>query len=315
MVRMFGLRLLQLGVVLLAVSVLVFLLLELLPGDTAVAIAGKGGDASPEAVEAIRQQLGLDRPLPVRYLDWLGGVLSGDFGASYSTGQPVLEALANRVPVSFQLIALAEVISLAVAIPLATYVGQKRDSLVDRVVAMICFGAQAIPNFMLALLLILVLAVTLSLLPAVGYVPMSEGFVPSMKSVLIPALALSGTLIPVYVRILRNELIRTLQEDFVLVGRALGIPRRTLLVRYALKPASPTLITVVGVNIGALLGGTVIVEVISGIPGIGSLMLTSIETWDYVMVQGVVLVVAAVYVLANFAVDLLHLAVDPRVRS
>lgn len=313
MTRLLALRVAQLVVVLLAISVLVFLLLEIMPGDPAEVIAGNSGDASPEAVAAIREAMGLNRPLPIRYLDWLGGALQGDLGASYANGQPVMDAIKSRFPVSIQLIIYAELISLLIAVPLATYVGQKRDSLVDRVVAAACFAGQAVPNFMLALILILILAVTLGLLPAVGYVPLSQGFVESFKSLTIPALALSGTLIPVYVRVLRNELVRTLQEDYVLVGRAMGIPRWKLLTRYALRPASPTLITVVGVNIGSLLGGAVIVEVISGIPGMGTLMLNAIQNWDYVVVQGVVLVIATVYVLANFVVDLLHVAVDPRV--
>jgi peptide/nickel transport system permease protein len=315
MTRMIGLRFAQLVLVLFLVSVLVFLLLELLPGDTATAIAANSGDHSGEAIAAIRQELGLDRPLPIRFADWLGGVLHGDFGASYNNGQDIWTAISERFPVSIQLIVLAELISLAVAVPLAIYVSQRRDGLADRITAALCFTGQAVPNFMLALLLILFLAVKVKLLPAVGYVPMSEGPIDSTTSILIPALALSGGLIPVYVRVLRNELVRTLQEDFILVGRSLGLPRWKLLLHYALKPASPTLITVVGVNIGTLLGGTVLVEVISGIPGLGTLMLTSIQTWDYQVVQGVVLVVAAVYVLCNFLVDMLHLAVDPRVRS
>ncbi len=313
MIRLLGLRLVQLVVVLPAISVLVFLLLEIMPGDPAEVIAGNSGDASPEAVAAIREALGLNRPLPVRYLSWLGDALRGDLGASYANGQPVMDAIKSRLPVSLQLIFYAEVISLLVAVPLATYVGQKRDSVVDRVVAAACFAGQAVPNFMLALILILIFAVSLGLLPAVGYVPLDQGVIASFKSLTIPALALSGSLVPVYVRVLRNELVRTLQEDYVLVGRAMGIPRWKLLTRYALRPASPTLITVVGVNIGSLLGGSVIVEVISGIPGMGTLMLNAIQNWDYVIVQGVVLVIATVYVLANFVVDLLHVAVDPRV--
>jgi peptide/nickel transport system permease protein len=315
MARQIGLKFLQLVVVMLAVSVLVYLLLELVPGDAAQVIAGNSGDASPEAVEAIRQSLGLDRPLVVRYFDWLGGVFQGDLGASYTNGQDVTEAIKSRLPVSLQLVVYAEVLSLLVAVPLATYVAQKRDSFIDRAVAMACFAGQAVPNFMLALILILILAVQLGWFPAVGYVPISEGFVASMRSLTIPALALSGALVPIYVRVLRNELVRTIQEDYVLVGRAMGIPRPKLLARYALRPASPTLITVVGVNIGSLLGGAVLVEVISGVPGIGTLMLGAIQNWDYVVVQGVVLVIAVAYVLANFIVDILHAIVDPRVSA
>ncbi|GAA3702110.1 ABC transporter permease [Arthrobacter ginkgonis] len=297
------------------VSFLVFLLLDLLPGDTAEVIVSGSGDPSPGAVEAMRAQLGLDRPVLVRYVDWVFGATQGDLGTSYRTGQEVSAAILERLPVTFQLILMVEVLALLVAVPLVMLVATRRDGILDRVVAGCCFAFQAIPNFMFALLAILLFSVTLRWLPALGYVPATEDFGGSLKSLAIPTMALAAGLIPVYVRVLRNEMIRTLQEDFILVGRALGLPKWKLLLQYALRPSLPTLITVVGVNIGTLVGGTVIVEVISGVPGTGTLLLDAINSVDYVLVQGIVLVIAATYVLANFAVDLINVTIDPRMRG
>lgn len=308
-------RLLYLAVVLLCVSFLVFLLLDLLPGDPAQSIADASGIKDPGAIATIRHSLGLDHPFFIRFFSWLGGVLHGNLGQSYQSHQSVAAAIAHRAPVSFQLILTVEVISLVVAIPLAVYVAVHRDGIADRLLAAATFTLQAVPSFIIALVLILVLAVNLKWLPTIGYTPIGQGFLQSERSLLIPALSLAAGLIPVYVRVLRRSLIETLAEEFVLVARAVGMPRRAVLYRYALKPSLPALTTVVGVNFGTLIGGTVVVEIICGIPGVGSLLLTSIQNGDYLVVQGVILLAATVYVLANFAVDLVHLILDPRVRS
>ncbi len=308
-------RLLRLLMVLLGISFLVFILLDLLPGDTAEVIVANSGQQGPEAVEAMRRQLGLDRPLLVRFGDWMVSAIQGDLGTSYRTGQSITEAIGQRLPVTIQLIIMVEVIALAVALPVVNYVASRRDGVIDRLVATVSFGMQAIPNFMFALLAILLFAVTLRWLPAMGYVPFSESVIGSIRSMLIPAIALAAGLVPVYIRVLRNELIRTLQEDFILVARAMGLPRWKVMLQYALRPSLPTLVTVVGVNVGVLIGGTVVVEVISGLPGLGSLLLGAINSWDYVMVQGIVLVIAAAYVLLNFAVDVVNAVIDPRMRS
>ena len=308
-------RLVYLAVVLLSVSFLVFSLLDLLPGDPAQTIADASGIKSPQVIAQIRHQLGLDHSFLGRFVRWLGAVLHGDLGQSYQNHQSVAAAIGARAPVSFQLILTVEILSLLVAVPVAVYVSLHRDGIVDKVAAAATFTMQAIPNFIVALVLILVLAVNLSWFPAIGYTPLADGFFQSERSLGIPAMALAAALIPVYVRVLRRSLIDTLQEEFVLVARAVGMPRRVVVYRYALKPSLPALATVVGVNIGTLIGGTVVVEIICGIPGIGSLLLTSIQTGDYLVVQGVILLAAVTYVLANFAVDLLHLLLDPRVRA
>ncbi len=313
--KIVGTRVAHLAAVLLGVSFLVYVLLDLLPGDTAEVIVASSDNPTPGAVEAIRHELGLDKPLLVRFVLWLGNAVTGDLGHSYRTSQTVVEAIGDRLPVTLELLVLAEVVSLAVAIPVAVIAARHRDGIVDRITAFFTFGLQSIPNFMVALVLILLLAVQLGMLPAIGYVPLSEGVGENLMSLTIPTLALAAGLIPLYLRVLRNEMIRTLQEDFILMARAEGLGSWTILFRYALKPSLPTLITVVGINIGTLVGGTIIIELISGIPGIGTLLFSAINNRDYVLVQGIILVVAAAYVIANFAVDLFYSILDPRVRA
>jgi peptide/nickel transport system permease protein len=313
--RIVGARVGHLAAVLLGVSFLVFVLLDLLPGDTAEVIVASSDNPTPGAVEEIRRELGLDQPLLWRFVLWLGDAVQGDLGQSYRTSQTVVEAIGDRLPVTVELLVLAEIVSLAVAVPVAVMAARRRDGVFDRVTAFFTFGLQSIPNFMVALVLILVLAVQLSLLPALGYVPISEGLADNLMSLTIPTLALAAGLIPLYLRVLRNEMIRTLQEDFILMARAEGLRNRTILFRYALKPSLPTLITVVGINIGTLVGGALIIELISGIPGLGTLLFSAINNRDYVLVQGIILVVAAAYVVANFLVDLFHSLLDPRVRA
>ncbi|MDO5500270.1 MAG: ABC transporter permease [Propionibacteriaceae bacterium] len=313
--RLFAARAAHLLFVLFGVSFLVYLLLDLLPGDTAEVIVASSSNPSPDAVEQIRAQLGLDQPFFVRYLDWLGGALTGDLGVSYRTGETVVASIASRLPVTLELLILAEVVSLLIAIPLAVFAAQRRDTVFDRATAVFTFGLQSVPNFVVALVMIVVFAVVLRLLPALGFVPLEVSVAGNLKSMIIPVAALSSTLIPLYTRVLRNEVIRTLQEDFILMARAAGIKPLDILFRYTLKPSLPTLITVVGINIGTLLGGTIIIELISGLPGVGTLLYTAINTRDYVLVQGIVLFIACGYVLANFLVDLLYTYLDPRVQA
>ncbi len=301
--------------VLMGVSFFVYVLLDLMPGDTAEVIVASSDSPSAAAIDAIRQQLGLDQPLIERYFSWLGGLFQGDLGQSFRTGESVLEAIGDRVPVSLQLLVMAELVSLVVAVPLAAFAAARRDSWIDKTIAVVTFGSQSVPNFMVAVLLVFLLAVQLGVLPAIGYVPLSDGLWPSVRSLIIPTLALSSGLIAVYVRVLRTEMVRVLQEDYILLARSVGLSNRTILVRYALKPALPALITVVGVNVGHLVGGSIVIELISGLPGVGTLLFESINSRDYVVVQGIILVIATTYVLVNVLIDIFYTILDPRVRA
>jgi peptide/nickel transport system permease protein len=305
-------RLLYLVPVLIAVSLLTFLIASLLPGDLAYVILGD--QATPEKVTALRHEMGLDQPIWWRFLRWLGNVLQGDFGRSFRTGQSALQAVTERLPVSFELILFAEIAALAIGIPLAIACAVRSGSVFDRLVTGSAFSMLSVPTFLSAILLIYLFAVELRWLPATGYVPFSEDPLGNLRCFALPALTLALGEWPVLMRVLRSDMIATLQEDYIAMARAKGLrPSRILLV-HALKPSSLTLVTVTGINIGRLIGGTVIVEYIFALPGIGRLLLNSIYTRDLVILQGVVLFVAIVYVLMNFIVDMLYAVLDPRIR-
>ena len=305
-------RLLYLVPVLVAVSLLTFLIASLLPGDLAYVILGD--QATPEKVAALRHDMGLDEPIWWRYLSWLGHVLQGDFGRSFRTGQTVLQAVTERLPVSLELMMLAELGALAIGIPLAIACAVRSGSAFDRFMTGSAFGMLSVPAFLSAILLIYLFAVELRWLPATGYVPFEEDPIGNLRGFLLPALTLALGEWPVLMRVLRSDMIATLQEDYIAMARAKGLKPSRILLVHALKPSSLTLVTVTGINIGRLIGGTVIVESIFALPGIGRLLLGAIFTRDLIILQGVVLFVACGYVLMNFIVDMLYAVLDPRIR-
>jgi peptide/nickel transport system permease protein len=305
-------RLLYLVPVLVAVSLLTFLIASLLPGDLAYVILGD--QATPDKVAALRHDMGLDQPIWWRYLSWLVHVLQGDFGRSFRTGQTVLQAVAERLPVSIELMLLAELAALAIGIPLAIACAVRSGSAFDRFMTGSAFGMLSVPAFLSAILLIYLFAVELRWLPATGYVPFGEDPIGNLRSFVLPALTLALGEWPVLMRVLRSDMIATLQEDYIAMARAKGLKPSRILLVHALKPSSLTLVTVTGINIGRLIGGTVIVESVFALPGIGRLLLGAIYTRDLIILQGVVLFVACGYVLMNFVVDLLYAILDPRIR-
>jgi peptide/nickel transport system permease protein len=305
-------RLLYLVPVLVAVSLLTFLIASLLPGDLAYVILGD--QATPEKVAALRHDMGLDQPIWWRYLSWLGNVLQGDFGRSFRTGQTVLQAVAERLPVSIELMLLAQLGALAIGIPLAIACAVRSGSAFDRFMTGSAFSMLSVPAFLSAILLIYLFAVELRWLPATGYVPFNEDPVGNLRCFLLPALTLALGEWPVLMRVLRSDMIATLQEDYIAMARAKGLKPSRILLVHALKPSSLTLVTVTGINVGRLIGGTVIVESIFALPGIGRLLLGAIFTRDLIILQGVVLFVAIGYVLMNFIVDMLYAVLDPRIR-
>jgi peptide/nickel transport system permease protein len=312
MAKFVGRRLVYLLPVLFAVTLLTFLIASLLPGDLAYTILGD--QATPERVAALRAQMGLDLPLWQRYLHWLWGVLHGDLGRSFRTGETVLAAVSDRLPVSLELMVLAEVMGLLIAIPLAILCAVRSGSALDRFLTGLAFGKLSLPSFLVAILLIYLFAVELNLLPATGWVPFAEDPVANLRSFALPALTLAFAEWPVLMRVLRSDMIATLQEDYIAMAKAKGLrPARILLV-HALKPSSLTLVTVTGINIGRLIGGALIIETIFAIPGIGRLLVGAIYARDFIILQGVVLFVAVGFVLINFVVDMLYAVLDPRIR-
>lgn len=299
---------------LLVVSFLTFLLTALLKGDPAVVILGPEGAKDPEAVAAVREDLHLDDPLPERYVNWLGDAVTGDLGRSYRTGQEVTEAIGERMPVTIEVGVLAIAIALATAIPAGTFSAFRAGGVADRVITGTSFGLLAVPNFMMAILLIWLLAETLGWLPATGWVRLTDDPLENLRTAIMPALALAIGEFAVYTRLLRADMITTLQQDSITMARAKGIPTRRILFRHALRPSSFSLMTVVGLQVGAIIGGAVIVEQLFALPGVGRLLVDSILQRDLVMVQGVALVIAVSFVVINFVVDMLYTALDPRIR-
>jgi peptide/nickel transport system permease protein len=305
-------RLLAMLPVLLAVSLLTFLIASLLPGDLALVILGD--QATPENVAALRRDMGLDRPIWWRYLSWLGNVLQGDFGRSFRTGQTVLQAVAERLPVSVELMLLAQIGALAIGVPLAIICASRSGSAFDRFMTGSAFGMLSVPTFLSAILLIYLFAVELRWLPATGYVPFTEDPAANLRFMVLPALTLALAEWPGIMRVLRSDMIATLQEDYISLAKAKGLKASRILFVHALKPSSLTLVTITGINIGRLIGGAVIVETIFALPGIGRLLIGSILTRDLIILQGVVLLVGAGFVIMNFIVDLLYAVLDPRIR-
>jgi len=306
-------KLLTLVPTVILVSILTFFLTSLLPGDPALLVLGTSSPTT-EAIAAVHKDLGLDKPLPIRYLHYVNKVLHGDFGRSYRTNQPVLQAIGERLPVTLEIGLVALLASVLLAVPLGVLSAYRANKPIDRTITTASFGALAIPSFMSALLLLYVFAVYLGLFPATGWTRLTDNFVGNLKSVVLPATALGIGQLAFYTRLLRSDMIATLQEDFVSMARAKGLPTWRILFRHALRPSSFSLLTIVGLQVGGLIGGAVIVEQFFALPGVGRLLFDSITQRDLVMVQGVVLFLSLATVFANFAVDLLYSVLDPRIR-
>ena len=306
-------RLVHLLVVLFCVTLFVALLTSMLPGDPVDAIAGF---ASEEQKDALRDDLGLDDPVPVQYARWVGDFVTGDLGGYYSvTGErPVMDRVREALPVSLQLMVYAQVLALVIAIPAGVVTAYRAGSRGDRAANATAFGMLAIPNFALALVLAYYVGVELGWLPVSGYVKPSEDLVEHLRRMAMPAISLAVGQIAVYMRLLRSDMIATLQEDFITMAKSKGVAPRRVLWRHALRPSSLTLLTVAGLNVGTLIGGAVIVEVIFSLPGVGTLLFEAINARQYIALQSLVAIIAVGYVLVNFLVDVLYAVLDPRIR-
>jgi len=305
-------RLLYLVPVLIAVSLLTFSIASLLPGDLAMTILAD--QATPENLAALRRDMGLDQPIWQRYFTWLGHMLQGDFGRSFRTGQTVLQALAERLPVSIELMLLAQLGALSIGVPLAIVCAARSGGPFDRFMTGTAFAMLSVPTFLSAILLIYLFAVELRWLPATGYIPFGEDWVGNLRCFVLPALTLALAEWPGIMRVLRSDMIATLQEDYIAMAKAKGLKPARILFVHALKPSSLTLVTITGINIGRLIGGAVIVETVFALPGIGRLLVGAIYTRDLIILQGAVLLVAVGFVLINFIVDMLYAVLDPRIR-
>jgi peptide/nickel transport system permease protein len=308
-------RLIQLVVVLIFVSFFSFSLISLVPGDPVVAIVGF---ASPAQLAQVRHQIGLDDPFLVQYAHWLGGFVHGDLGQIYSgpTGRsPVSTFIAQSLPVTLELMAYAMILTLLIALPLGVLSAYRSGSITDKVISMGAFGSIAMPDFALAIILSYWVGVKLRWLPTSGFTHFTDDPVKNIKSLTMPAVSLAVGQIAAYMRLLRSDMIATLQEDYILMAKSKGIPTRRILWRHALRPSSLTLLTVAGLNIGALIGGTIVVENLFQIPGMGKLLFFAIFGRQFVELQSLVAVIAVGYVVVNVLVDVLYTVLDPRIRD
>jgi peptide/nickel transport system permease protein len=298
--------------VLLVVSLVVFALIRLSPGDPAALIAGH--EALEGEVEAIREQLGLNRPLPVQLGIWFRDILQGDLGRSIVSKHPVLDLIRQWAVPTISLAILTEIIAISLAVPIGVLAAWKANTWIDRSVMVFATLGFSIPVFWLGFLMIYLFAVQLDLFPAAGYVAPSEGFLPFLHRMVMPAVATGVILMALIARMTRATVLEILGEDYVRTARAKGLAEKSVLIRHALRNAALPIMTVIGLGVAGVLSGVVVTESVFAIPGLGRLLVNSILARDYPIIQGVILVVSGVYVFVNLLVDISYAYFDPRVR-
>jgi peptide/nickel transport system permease protein len=305
-------RALSLVLSLLVASVVIFAVIEVIPGDPAAFMLGL--NASPEAVAALREQMGLNASLPVRYLDWFGGMLTGDFGISYTYKVPVAELVAQRLQVSVPLALYALVLSTLIAIPVGVIAAATRGSVGDYGIMGATQLGIAVPNFWFAMLLVLIFAVTLQWFSAGGFPGWDAGFWTGMKALTLPAIALALPQASILARVMRSALIETLGQDYIRTARAKGLTRSQATVRHALRNALIPVLTIIGLQFSFLLAGAIIIENVFYLPGLGRLIFQGITQRDLVVVESLVMLLVFAVILVTFLVDIAYAAADPRLR-
>ena len=298
---------------LVSASVVIFLVLEILPGDAAQMMMGP--DASPEAVRALAVKFGLDRPPLERYLGWVGGMLSGNLGLSHAYSSPVAELIVERLLVTVPLALMAMALTTVLALSAGVYAASRHNKLGDVGLMGLSQLGIAIPNFWFAILLILLFSVTLRWFSAGGFPGWGEGVWPAFKSLLLPAISLAVVQAAILSRITRSAVLEVLREDFVRTARAKGLSRRAAMWRHVLRNAMIPVLTIMGLQFAELLAGTIVVENVFYLPGLGRLIFQSISNRDLIVVRNCVMFLAAMVVVVNFVVDLLYAAIDPRIKA
>jgi peptide/nickel transport system permease protein len=313
MLRLIAGRLVSLAATLVAASLAIFLIMEVLPGDPASVMLGTS--AREDTLAALRHKLGLDRPAPERYMEWVGGALTGDLGTSTTYGVPVGGLVADRLAITVPLAIMAILISTGIALPLGIAAAANRDRLVDRAVIVFAQLGIAVPNFWLGLLLILLFSTSLRWFAAGGFPGWSAGAVPALKALLLPAVALGLPQSAVMARVARAAVLDVMGEDFVRTARAKGLTRGAALRRHVVPNALIPIVTILGLQFSFLIAGAVLVENVFNLPGLGRLAWQALAQRDLVVIKDVVLLFAALVIVVNFAVDLAYLALDPRLRG
>ncbi|MEA2527571.1 MAG: peptide/nickel transport system permease protein [Thermomicrobiales bacterium] len=299
---------------LLGISVLVFAAMHLIPGNFVDVMLGLGPDVSQEQRRAIARSYGLDKPVPVQYVIWLGNALTGDLGRSLRTDEPVVDVIISRLPPTLELAFLATLASLLLAIPAGLLSAVRRNGVLDILARVAALIGLSIPNFLLGTLLILFVSLRWPVLPTTGYSPLSDGLWDNLRSMVLPSISLGALLAASIMRMTRSALLEELKKDYLTVARAKGLSGRAVVLGHALRNALVPVITIVGIQTGYLLGGTVIVEQLFAIPGVGRLALDAVLQRDYPLVQGTTLFIAGSFVLVNLLTDVLYGFADPRIR-
>ena len=313
MSRFLGRRLIRAILTVWAVATLVFLLMHALPGDVVLVLLDTVGAGSP-AADKMREFLGLDRPLHVQYLDWLGDILRGDMGNSLLGGYPVWDLVKSRIPVTVELSVLTILLGLSIALPLGILAAARNGTWVDLLAMQFGQLGISIPNFWIATILILVVAARLQWLPPSGFKPLSDGLGVNLLHMVMPTLSLALPLAAVMTRVVRSAVLEVLNRDYMRVAHAKGLRPRQVLWRHGLKNAAIPIVTVIGLELGYLLGGTVLIEELFFVPGLGQLTVRALLNRDLPVLQGVLLLYSTAFVLVNLVVDVLYGKLDPRIR-
>jgi peptide/nickel transport system permease protein len=313
MARYVARKLLHTIAVLFLVSVATVLLLDLTPGDPASAILGTS--ATPEAVRAVHKELHLDQPFYSRYGDWVGDLVQGDFGTSYRTKESVSTIIVDALPVTIEILVLVMLLSMLISVPLGIYCAQRVGGRLDRANTFLSSILVSIPAFVSVPVLVYLLVLQAHVFPATGWVKLTDDLGENLWHLVLPVVALTLAEVPIWTASLRADMISTLQEDFILNARAKGVPERRVLFRHALRPSSFSLLTIVGLRVGAIISAAVVVEVLFSLPGLGTVTVSAITAKDLPVVQGVVMFVALMWVLLNTLTDVAYTALDPRVRA
>lgn len=310
-------RLVHLIPILLVISAMVFVLTRLTPGDPALMKMGAQATLpeNREALERLRAEMGLDKPIVLQYFIWLGNAATGNLGNSYWSGRPVMDLILGRMPATLQLMVTTIILSLVISVPISIIAALRPGSLLDKGLMLFSVMGQAVPIFWLGLVLILLFAVQWRILPASGYVPLTENPLESIRRSLLPAIVLSTREIAIFTKFLRSELIDVLNQDYIRSATAKGLTQTIVVRRHAMKNSLIPFITVVGLEVGALLSGVVIVEQVFGWSGVGWLSVQAVLNRDYTLVQASVLIVCAIFVFVNLFVDILYFYLNPRLRE
>ena len=312
LLKLIFVRLVALAPMLLALTVASFALVHVIPGDPALVMMG--GEGTTQAVEELRRQLGLDRPLHTRYLEWLGKIGRGDLGESLYNRTRVSDELLWRLPTTLTLVALALLFSIGIGVPAGLLSAAFRNSWIDHTARLLTLVSLSLPSFWLGLMLIILFSLWLDLLPIVGYEPITSGFWKAIPFLILPSLSLGSYLAALLTRLTRSSMLEVLNQDYVRTARAKGLGDRVVLMRHALRNALIPIVTVIGINVGILLGGSAVIETVFVLPGVGQLVVRSLYNRDLPVIQGLILYVAVIYVLVNLLVDVIYTYLDPRLR-